>query len=364
MKAISDGDILILDTKNLIINRVIDSNTGDKLDWILDKDQSLDSLGTPLKIKFKNAYKGGESHEVLINYQTTENGLAAQWYSAEMTLGKEHPFMYTQCEAILCRSLLPCQDTPSAKVRINAALTVKKPLIPLYAGIKTKVIEKEDEVTYFYVQRIPVPTYLIAIAAGALESRILSDRISIYAEKEIVDKAAWEFVETEKFIQYAEAYLTTYEWGQYNLLVLPPGFPFGGMENPTLTFVTPSLIAGDRSLTNVIAHEIAHSWTGNLVTNKNWQNFWLNEGFTVFTERKIIELIYGEEMSKLQANVGYDNLIDDIAKFGEKDSYTSLYPDLKTVINKIYKIFRMTLMMPSLLSLTKKVSIFYISYNL
>lgn len=293
----------------------------------------MDSLGTPLVIKSKHGYRSGEFHEILLNYRTTESSLAVQWYSAEMTLGKEHPFMYTQCEAILCRSLLPCQDTPSAKVRVNAALTVKKPLTPLYAGIKYKVIEKDDEVTYYYSQRIPIPTYLIAIAAGAIESRKLSDRINVYGEKEIVDKAVWEFSETEKFIQYAEAYLTTYEWGQYNLLVLPPGFPYGGMENPTLTFVTPSLIAGDRSLANVIAHEIAHSWTGNLVTNKNWQNFWLNEGFTVFTERKIIELIYGEDMSKLQANVGYDSLVDDISKFGEQDSYTSMYPDIKQVNN-------------------------------
>ncbi len=331
MRALVDGDTIILDTKNLIINRVIDSNTGDSLDWVLDKNKSLESLGTPLNIKYKNAYKSGEIREILVNYHTTENSEAAQWYTPEMTLGKEHPFMYTQCEAILCRSLLPCQDTPSAKVKIFAGLTVKKPMIPLYAGINSKVIERDNEVTYYYVQKIPVPTYLIAIAAGALESRRLSDRINVYGEKEIVDKAAWEFEETEKFIQYAESYLTTYEWGQYNLLVLPPGFPYGGMENPTLTFVTPSLIAGDRSLANVIAHEIAHSWTGNLVTNKNWQNFWLNEGFTVFTERKIIELIYGEEMSKLQSNVGFDQLVDDISKFGEKNSYTSLYPDIQNV---------------------------------
>ena len=147
----------------------------------------MDSLGTPLVIKLKHAYTAGEFQEILLTYQTTESSLAVQWYSAEMTLGKEHPFMYTQCEAILCRSLLPCQDTPSAKVKVNAALTVKKPLIPLYAGIKTRVIERDDEVTYYYSQKIPIPTYLIAIAAGALESRRLSARINVYGEKEIVD---------------------------------------------------------------------------------------------------------------------------------------------------------------------------------
>lgn len=248
-----------------------------------------------------------------------------------MTLGKEHPFMYTQGEAILGRSLLPCQDTPAAKVSINANLTVKKPLVALYSGIRTGKIENNDTTTYSYRQKIPVPTYLIAIAAGAIESRILNDRTTVYAEKEIVDKSAWEFAETEKFIEAAESYLTPYEWAQYNILVLPPGFPYGGMENPTLTFVTPALIAGDRSLANVIAHEIAHSWTGNLVTNRNWQSFWLNEGFTVFVERKISELIYGEDMSKLGAQVGYTDLANDIKNFGEADSFTSLHPEIGNV---------------------------------
>jgi leukotriene-A4 hydrolase len=325
--AMSEGSEIILDTKHLVINKVIDSNTGLELLWKLDTEHGLDSLGTPLVIS--KSYNTSDKVEILINYSTTNDSTATQWYSPEMTLGKEYPFMYTQCEAILCRSLIPIQDTPSAKVRVTAKLNVKKPLVALYAGVNTDVVEHGDTISYYYTQNIPIPSYLIAIAVGKLESRRLSHRIAVYAEKEMVDKSANEFAETEKFIQYAESYLTPYEWTQYNLLVLPPGFPYGGMENPTLTFVTPSLIAGDRSLANVIAHEIAHSWTGNLVTNKNWQNFWLNEGFTVFVERKIIELIYGEEMSKLQASVGYDGLTADIKNFGENHSYTSLYPDIQ-----------------------------------
>jgi leukotriene-A4 hydrolase len=129
-----------------------------------------------------------------------------------------------------------------------------------------------------------------------------------------------------------EQYLTPYEWQEYNILVLPPGFPFGGMENPCLTFVTPALIAGDKSLASVIAHEISHSWTGNLVTNKDWRNFWLNEGFTMFLQRKIIEKVYGEDNALLSASIGYKDLLTDIATFGENHSYTSLHPDIQRVL--------------------------------
>ncbi len=254
-----------------------------------------------------------------------------------MTLGKKYPLMYTQGEAILIRTLIPCQDTPSAKVKINAAIQVPKPLVGLYSGIRIGSTSEDDNTTtYYYEQKIPVATYLIAVAVGAFEGKRLNSRTTVYAEKEIVDKSAWEFDETEKFIEAAEGYITPYEWMEYNILVLPPGFPYGGMENPTLTFVTPALIAGDRSLANVIAHEISHSWTGNLVTNRNWRSFWLNEGFTVFLERKIGQLVYGNEMRKLAANVGYNDLVTDIKKFGEDSSYTSLHPDIQNVIYFAY----------------------------
>lgn len=316
---------------NLNISSVVDSLSGKDLQYTIDTSLT-GALGAPLNITMNDAYQAGDKVEILIRYKTSNESLATQWYSKEMTLGKEYPFMYTQGEAILSRALLPCQDSPAAKVTINAGLKVKKPLVALYSGIRTGVVETDDSLTYLYVQKIPVPTYLIAIAAGAIESRVLNDRTTVYAEKELVDKAAWEFAETEKFIEVAEAYLIPYEWGQYNILVLPPGFPYGGMENPTLTFVTPALIAGDRSLANVIAHEISHSWTGNLVTNRNWQSFWLNEGFTVFVERKITEVIYGDDMKKLAAQVGYTDLSEDIKNFGESDSFTSLHPDIQSVI--------------------------------
>ena len=185
-----------------------------------------------------------------------------------------------------------------------------------------------DTVTYFYEQKIPIPSYLIAFAAGAIEERVISDRTKIYGEKELVDLAIYEFEDTEKFIQIAESYTIPYIWGEYNLLILPSSFPFGGMENPTLTFVTPSLIAGDKSLDYVVAHEISHSWSGNLVTMDNWSDFWLNEGFTDFPQRKIMENHIDRDIAKLDAMLSYDNLVGDIIDFGPSKSFSSLKPYL------------------------------------
>jgi len=181
---------------------------------------------------------------------------------------------------------------------------------------KTK---KSDSVnTFYFSQSVPMPSYLVAIASGALESRSIGPRSRVWSEKEFVDKAAFEFSQTEDFIKAGESLLGPYVWGQYDLLVLPPSFPYGGMENPCLTFVTPTLLAGDKSLANVVAHEIAHSWTGNLVTNVNWQHFWLNEGHTVFVERKIVGKIYDQPTAEFQAIGGWTG----------KVHFVSYYPPL------------------------------------
>lgn len=278
----------------------------------------------------RTALKKDETVDITIQYETTKDSLAIQWMTAEMTSGA-YPFVYSQCEAANCRSLLPCQDSPATKITTEVNLTVKKPMRAVYSGILTGTKEKGDSVTYSYKQEVPVPSYLIAIAAGELFYAPLGERTGVWAEQKVIDNAKKEFEDTETFISTIEGYLTKYEWTKYDILVLPKGFPFGGMENPNLTFVTPSLIAGDKSLANVIAHEIAHSWTGNLVSNKNWQNFWLNEGFTVFLERKCAEILYGEDMANLQARVGFADLKNAVASYGENHSYTSLYPDLKQV---------------------------------
>ena len=324
--ALEDGEVIVLDTRALKINSIIDSDTGEELEYVLDEQYELDANGVPLKI-YKEFSKGDQI-SILIKYDTTDGGSAVQWLDPEQTTGKIYPFMFTQCESILCRELLPTQDTPAVKVTVSMGLTVIKPLLAIDSGIFQNKIDNGDTVTYFYDQKIPIPSYLIALAAGAIEERVISDRTKVYAEKELVDLAAYEFEDTETFIQLAEAYTIPYEWGEYNLLILPSSFPFGGMENPTLTFVTPSLIAGDKSLANVVAHEISHSWSGNLVTMDNWSDFWLNEGFTMFLQRKITEKVYDEDMAKLDAMLLYNEMSNDILKFGESKSFTSLRPYL------------------------------------
>lgn len=216
---------------------------------------------------------------------------------------------------------------------VEVELTVQQPLTALFSGVLTQSTTNQDNTSTFkYIQKVPVPTYLIAFAAGHLEYGKLSERCGVWTEVGLSEKAVFEFANTEDFLKTAENYLTPYVWGVYNILVLPFAFPYGGMENPCLTFVTPALLAGDRSMTNVIAHEIAHSWTGNLVTNQNWNNFWMNEGFTKFLERKISELMNGEDISNLEANVGKHELKYAIDSIGHDHSYSSLNPDLTNVI--------------------------------
>ena len=325
-KALKDGEVIILDSKALKINSIIDSDTGEELYYILDTQYELLSNGVPLKI-YKE-YNKNDVITILISFETTESGTSVQWLSPEQTSGKIYPYMFTQGESILNRELFPSQDTPSVKTPVNVAITVEKPLFAVESGIFQKKIDNGNSTTYFYEQKIPIPSYLVAMAAGAIEERVITDRTKIYAEKELIDKAASEFEDIDNYIQIAESYLFPYEWGEYNLLILPPSFPYGGMENPTLTFVMPSIISGDKSLIILATHEISHSWCGNLVTMKDWSNFWLNEGFDVFMETKIMEINQGKEIAKLHALTYYNSLKDAIISMGESKSFSSLHPYL------------------------------------
>ena len=323
--ALEDGEVIILDTNNLIISSIIDSDNGEPLNYILDEQYKLDPLGTPLKI-YKEFQKD-ENISLLIKFDTKEEGNSVQWLEPEQTFGKIYPYLYSQGETILNRELFPCQDTPSIKTPTFVSLTVMKPLLALNSGIYQGKIDNGETVTYFYEQKVPIPSYLVAIAAGKIEERVLSDRTKIYGEKEIVDLAIKEFEDTENFLQVIEAYTFPYIWGEYNLLVLPNSFPYGGMENPTLTYVTPSLIAGDKSQELVIAHEICHGWSGNLVTMSSWTDFWLNEGFDVFLQAKILEGFTGDkDLAKLFALENELSLESDIQTIGESKSFTSLHP--------------------------------------
>ena len=299
-----------------------------------------DSLGTPLIIYLENLKNNSQIDynkiieskllTLRINFITTEKCTGIQFLTKEQTFTKKYPFMFTQCEAIQCRSLFPIQDSPSVKSTYTVKTSVESPLTFLFGGIiKTKYYDSNTKknITLFE-QNIPIPSYLVAFVAGELEYGRISERCGVWTEIGLNKKACNEFKDAEEYIKIAEEYLDhPYEWQIYNLLVLPFSFPYGGMENPNLTFVTPALLAGDRSMSNVIGHEISHSWTGNLVTNKNWKNFWVNEGFTIFMERKLDSALLGEDMENLEAIVGNNELIADIKLLGEDSEYTKLSPD-------------------------------------
>ena len=299
-----------------------------------------DSLGTPLTISLENIEKNSpEEHKkilesktliVRIQFITTEKCTGIQFLTKEQTYTKKYPFMFTQCEAIQCRSLFPIQDSPSVKSTYIVKTSIQSPLTFLFGGLmKTRYYDSntKNNITLFE-QNIPIPSYLVSFVAGELEYGRISDRCGVWTEVGLCKKAYHEFKDAEKYIEIAEEYFDhPYEWKVYNLLVLPFSFPYGGMENPNLTFVTPALLAGDCSMSNVIGHEISHSWTGNLVTNKNWKNFWVNEGFTIFMERKLDSALLGEDMENLEAIVGNNELIADIKLLGEDSEYTKLSPD-------------------------------------
>jgi leukotriene-A4 hydrolase len=265
---------------------------------------------------------------LVIHYKTSPDASALQWLSAEQTSGKKHPFMFSQCQAIHARSIVPCQDSPSVKFTYNAVVRHNPELTALMSAIR---LGNETGVTRFE-QKVPIPSYLLAIAVGDLYSKRVGPRSHVWAEKDVVDEAAEEFSDTETFIETAEAICGPYLWKQYDLLVMPPSFPFGGMENPCLTFLTPTLIAGDKSLVDVVAHEISHSWTGNLVTNANFEHFWLNEGFTVFVEQKIIGRLRGDQYRDFNALHGLSELKDTIKnQLKDEPELTKLVVDLSNV---------------------------------
>ena len=329
---------LILDLKGPKIQNIYNIQRNQKYPLkyeIIENLPDKNALGTPLKIALPLFGKTKPNEiKIKIEFITNENCTAIQFLNKEQTHSKKYPFMFTQCEPIQCRSLFPCQDTPSAKVNVTVKTYIDKPYLMLFSGIPKSIYwdANKQKNVIVYKQQIIIPTYLIAFAAGKIAYEKISERCGVYAEEEIIEKAKNEFKNAELYLSKAEEYLNRkYDWGTYNLLVLPFSFPYGGMENPNLTFVTPSLLAGDGSLSYVIGHEISHSWTGNLVTNKNWENFWVNEGFTTFMERKLDGMIYGEDMESLESIVGLNDLIRDIEMFGENNNYTQLMPNYENV---------------------------------
>ncbi|XP_006914655.1 leukotriene A-4 hydrolase isoform X2 [Pteropus alecto] len=321
---------LILDTKDLTIEKVVIN--GQEVKYALGERQSY--KGSPMEISLPIALSKNQEVVIEISFETSPNSSALQWLTPEQTSGKEHPYLFSQCQAIHCRAILPCQDTPSVKLTYSAEVSVPKDLVALMSAIRDgEAPDPEDpsRKIYRFSQKVPIPSYLIALVVGALESRQIGPRTLVWSEKEQVEKSAYEFSETESMLKIAEDLGGPYVWGQYDLLVLPPSFPYGGMENPCLTFVTPTLLAGDKSLSNVIAHEISHSWTGNLVTNKTWDHFWLNEGHTVYLERHICGRLFGEKFRHFHALGGWGELQNSIKTFGDTHPFTKLVVDLTNV---------------------------------
>uniref|UniRef100_A0A8C5MUF6 Leukotriene A-4 hydrolase n=1 Tax=Leptobrachium leishanense TaxID=445787 RepID=A0A8C5MUF6_9ANUR len=321
---------LTFDTKDLTIKEV--SVNGQTAKFQLGASHRF--KGTPLEITLPFPLARGQEVIVQISSETSPKSSALQWLNPEQTAGKTHPYLFSQCQATHCRTIIPCQDTPSVKFTYYSQVSVPKELVALMSALRDGHIPDPEDCSrkiYRFKQNVPIPSYLIALVVGALEGRKIGPRTTVWTEKEFLDASAYEFAETETMLQKAEDLAGPYVWEQYDLLVLPPSFPYGGMENPCLTFATPTVLAGDRSLAGVIAHEISHSWTGNLVTNRTWEHFWLNEGHTVYLERRIDGLLHGENLRQLLALGGWKELQNSVNTFGASNVLTNLVPNLHEV---------------------------------
>ena len=309
--------VLKLDTYDLTIDSV--KVDGAKVEHTLDA--FVEHLGSRLNIPISE-----NSGNVTIYYKTGEKATALQWLTPQQTLGKKHPFLYTQSESIYARSWIPCADGPGIRYTYNARVKVPGELMALMSAENPQ--QKNDSGIYRFKMEIPVPAYLMALAVGDISFKAIDERTGVYAEPNMLDRVHNEFAETGKMVHAAEQLYGPYRWGRYDVLVLPPGFPIGGMENPRLTFCTPTVIAGDRSLVNLIAHELAHSWSGNLVTNATWNDFWLNEGFTVYFERRISEAMNGKSYVDMLWELGYQDVEKEVADLGADSKDTWLKLDL------------------------------------
>ncbi|KAJ3648764.1 hypothetical protein Zmor_020541 [Zophobas morio] len=318
---------LILDAKNLTVSKVIDHYTKKELKYVIS--DAIEEFGSKMSIELPA--QEADNFTLSIYYENNPNASGLQWLTPSQTAGKQHPYLFSQFQAIHARSVIPCQDTPSVKTKYSATITASSELTVLMSAILKSTVTEGNQKQSYFIQDVPVPSYLIAIAVGALESKKIGPRSHVWAEKEIIGACAYEFAETEHQLKTAEEICGPYVWGIYDLLVLPPSFAYGGMENPCLTFVTPTLLAGDRSLANVVAHEIAHSWTGNLITNRNFEHFWLNEGFTVFVERKIKGKLSSPLQQDFDALGRLPELKETVKLLGETNPLTKLVVDLKGV---------------------------------
>ncbi|MCO4292747.1 M1 family metallopeptidase [Solitalea sp. MAHUQ-68] len=316
IKADKSAENIIFDSNGLLIDSVKVDDSLAK--FTLGHEEKY--KGRPLEVEITPTSK-----KVTIWYKTSPEAEALQWLSPQQTTDKKSPFLYTQSETILARTWIPCQDSPAIRFTYDAEVIVPSNLLALMSA--SNPIQKNSSGHYTFSQKNPISSYLMALAVGDLEFRSLGKNTGVYSEKSMIKKCAWEFAGLPKMMTTAEQLYGPYKWGRYDVLVLPASFPFGGMENPELTFATPTIIAGDRSLVTVVAHELAHSWSGNLVTNASWNDMWLNEGFTVYFERRIMERMEGKDYADMLAVLGFQELQSTLTDLGPSN------PDAKLKLN-------------------------------
>ena len=366
---ITGNHILLLDHRDMDVLGVYAGGSFDKKSGKLKKGAkgllfevgsgAADTLlyGKPLEIEVPRSQS-----KIVIHYKTRPSAGALQWLSPAQTYDQTHPFLFSQSQAILARTWIPLQDKPSvrftytsevrvvcgaagaATVGANGSRTsttdcigVEDPDInPTDFNVVMSAVKlgnPEGDIVsnnkvHRFEQKKPIPSYLMAIAVGSFGYKSLGNNTGVYAEHKLLQKAAWEFADLQRMVDAASEMFGEYAWGDYNVLVLPPSFPFGGMENPVVTFATPTIIAGDRSLVSLLAHELAHSWSGNLVTNRTWDDFWLNEGFTVYVESRIMEQLYGKNYADMLRVLGkgeLDKTLGWMLKDAPEDSHLRLH---------------------------------------
>jgi len=320
--AAAGADKVVLDSQGLQISQVTD---GDGAPLAYTIGEAVDGKGAPLTIAIVPAEEPG-TRRIAISYSALE-AAALQWLAPEQTAGGEHPYLLSQGQPTLNRTWIPTQDSPGIRQTWEARIVAPEPLTVVMSGLREGEPERlEDGRRAFrFVMDKPVAPYLIAIAAGDLAFRDLGPRSGVWTEPSMLDAAARELIDTEKMIDAAEALYGPYRWGRYDMIVLPPAFPYGGMENPTLSFLTPTFIAGDRSLVGLVAHELAHSWSGNLVTNANWADSWLNEGFTSYFENRIMEALYGSHRASQEAALSFADMEEVFVEKGRDAAVTALH---------------------------------------
>ncbi len=293
---------LVLDTRDLDILSVEAAGRDGRYTetrWRLAPRDKI--LGSALAIAMP-----ANADRVRIRYATHPDASGLQWLTPAQTADKKHPFLFTQSQAIHARSWIPLQDTPMVRAPYEARVRTPKALLAVMSAENEANARRDGDYRFHMPQAIP--SYLIALAVGDLEFRAIGPRTGVYAERSVIKAAAKEFEDTEQMLVRTEELFGPYRWGRYDLLILPPSFPYGGMENPRLTFATPTVIAGDKSLVSLVAHELAHSWSGNLVTNAVWDDFWLNEGFTNHLTYRIMEEVYGKDQGAQERALGANDL--------------------------------------------------------